>query len=194
MHSDSSHIGYLTQPPPLQVEVTETTVSYARSFPAGPLVEWQSEVTGLPAAENYVQRERGEFVCPGLHIDVMEIEALPDRCFKTVFIRAFTPLAVGRTLVTWRVARNYAIEDSAVTARLRSIHETSMAEDKPLLEEIQANRDAGDDRVDINAAADSAALRAQQIVARMLLEERGSFSARPQRRNQQVRQAGPVLR
>ena len=67
-------------------------------------------------------------------------------------------------------------------------------EDKPFLEEIQANRSAGDERTDVNAAADSAAVRAQQIVGRMLLEERGSFRPRTQGWQKQVRQVRPVLR
>src|ERR1700712_1984657 len=74
VHPDRSHVGYLTQPPPLQISVTETTVSYARAFPPGPLAQWQAEVTGLAADGTYVQRERGEFVSPGLHVDVMDIE------------------------------------------------------------------------------------------------------------------------
>ena len=204
VHNETSHHGYLTQPPPLHVEVTETTVSYARAFPAAPLASWQAQVTGLPADGSYVQRERGEFCSPGLHIDVMEIDVEQDidvpraaPTLQTVFIRAFTPLTAASTLVTWRVARNYATESgdsSAVADRLREIHETSMAEDKPFLEEIQANRSAGDDRTDVNAAADSAAVRAQQIVGRMLLEERGYFRPRPQGWQQQVRQVRPVLR
>jgi hypothetical protein len=192
----------LTQPPPLQVEVTETTVSYARSFPPGPLTQWQAAATGLAANGLYVQRERGEFVSPGLHIDVMEIEPpvgavtapLHGENFRTVFVRGFTPLTADSTLVTWRVARNYALEDRSVTQGLRFIHETSMEEDKPFLEDIQANRCAGDDRIDVNAAADSAAVRAQQIVARMLLEERGSLRPRSKSGQQQVRQASPISR
>lgn len=124
----------------------------------------------------------------------MAIEVADGEVMETVFIRAFTPLTPASTLVTWRVARNFSIDSAAATDRLRSIHETSMAEDKPFLEEIQANRSAGDDRTDVNAAADSAAVRAQQIVGRMLLEERGSFRPRTQGWQKQVRQVRPVLR
>jgi hypothetical protein len=88
-------------------------------------------------------------------------------------------LSTARTLVTWRVARNYAPDSGAVANRLRFVHEKSMAEDKPFLEEIQANRTAGDNRPDVNAAADAAAVRAHQIVARMLREEGGA--RRPRR-------------
>lgn len=199
VHNETSHHGYLTQPPPLQIEVTETTVSYARAFPAAPLTPWQAEVTGLPADATFVQREHGEFRSPGLHVDVMDIDSGQEsgRTLHTVFIRAFTPLTPASTRVIWRVARNYTTDSpdsSAATARLREIHETSMAEDKPFLEEIQASRSAGDDRTDVNAAADSAAVRAQQIVGRMLLEERGYFRPRSQGRQQQIRQVSPVLR
>ncbi len=174
VHPDRSHVGYLTQAPPLQVEVTETTVGFARAFPPGPLAQWQVEVTGLPAEGTYVQRERGQFVSPGLHVDVMDIEApgvAADGLCRSVFVRAYTPLSTSATLVHWQVTRNFAQDSGAVTNRLRFVHEKSMAEDRPFLEEIQALRSAGDMAPDVNAVADAAAVRVHHIVTRMLRED-----------------------
>ena len=42
VHPDTSPRGYLEGPPPLEIEVTETSVSYARTFPAAPIATWQS--------------------------------------------------------------------------------------------------------------------------------------------------------
>jgi hypothetical protein len=94
-----------------------------------------------------------------------------------VFIRAFTPVDNGRTLIIWRGARNYAQEDESVTERLREVYEGTMTEDEPLLEAIQATT-GGVAQYQVSAAADAAAIRAYQIVEELLAEERGRPLAR----------------
>ena len=113
VHPHRIHRGYVADPPPLQIEVAETTVSYSRTFTPAPLAGWQHEATGLPEDREYIQRETGTFVSPALHVDEMDIIG-PDperRVFRGVFIRAFTPVDAGRTLIIWRGARNYAPGD-----------------------------------------------------------------------------------
>ena len=97
VHPHRIHRGYVEDPPPLQVEVTETTVSYTRTFAPAPLADWQHEATGLPADGTYIQRETGTFVSPALHIDEMDILGPePERqVFRSVFIRALTPIDAG---------------------------------------------------------------------------------------------------
>ena len=51
-------------PPPLEVEVTETTVSFSRTYQPAPIPQWQAELLGLPADAEHVQREQGAFVTP----------------------------------------------------------------------------------------------------------------------------------
>ena len=94
------------------------------------------------------------------------------RLFRGVFIRAFTPVDAGRTLIIWRGARNYARDDQSVTERLREVYEGTMTEDQPLLEAIQATT-GGQIGYRVSAAADAAAIRAYQIVEALLAEERG---------------------
>lgn len=170
VHPDTAHRGYLEAEPPLQVEVSETSVSYARDFPQGPLTAWQSTVTGLPPDTSCVQRESGVFVSPALHVDHMEIDG-PERTFRTVFVRAFTPMDPSTTRVFWQVARDFATADALATEALRRVHERTMVEDQPLLEAIQATLDRDGAPRPVNAAADAASVKAQSIVRRLLDEE-----------------------
>jgi vanillate O-demethylase monooxygenase subunit len=179
VHPHRIHRGYVQDPPPLRIEVAETTVSYSRTFTPAPLIGWQHDATGLPADQEYTQRETGTFVSPALHVDEMDIIG-PDQDYRGVFIRAFTPVDAGRTLIIWRGARNYAHGDESVTDRLREVYEGTMAEDQPLLAAIQAAT-GGAIGYQVSAAADAAAIRAYQIVEALLAEEKGW--AYPRRRD-----------
>ena len=180
VHPHRIHRGYVQDPPPLRVEVSETTVSYSRTFTPAPLIGWQHDATGLPADTEYVQRETGTFVSPAMHVDEMDIIGPDQRVYRGVFVRAFTPVDQGRTLIIWRGARNYALTSESVTARLREVYEGTMTEDQPLLEAIQAST-GGTVNYQVSAAADAAAIRAYQIVEALLAEERGW--AYPRRRD-----------
>lgn len=173
VHPDTAHRGYLEAEPPLKIEVTETSVSYARDFPAGPLTAWQSTVTGLPPDERCVQRESGVFVSPALHVDHMEI-ASEQRPFRTVFVRAFTPVDLSTTRVFWQVARDFAQGDVLAAEALRRVHERTMREDQPLLEAIQTSLDRDGPPRPVHAAADAASVKAHSIVRALLEEERPS--------------------
>jgi len=85
VHADTSPTSYLKSPPPMQVEVTETSVSYARSFPAAPLATWQVAATGLSADGHYEQHESGVFVSPALHVDHMQVVDDRGRAYQSVF-------------------------------------------------------------------------------------------------------------
>lgn len=180
VHPESSPAGYLTVPPALQIEVSETSVSYHRDFPPSRLVAWQSETTGLDADREYAQRESGEFVSPGLHVDRMHVFAAGDgaRSYDKILTRAFTPVTSRQTLVYWQVSRNYRVDSPEITERLRAVHRRTLQEDKPLLEAIQTRVDTGPSTEEINVTADVAALRAHRIVADMLAQERGRYGVR----------------
>jgi phenylpropionate dioxygenase-like ring-hydroxylating dioxygenase large terminal subunit len=181
VHPHRIHRGYVEDPPPLQIEVTETTVSYNRTFAPAPLAGWQHEATGLPADGSYTQRETGTFVSPALHVDEMDIIGPDGTVLRSSFIRAFTPVDAGHTRIIWRAARNYALDDAAVTERLREVYEGTMVEDQPLLEAIQAESPGGIG-YGVSAAADAATIRAYQIVETLLAEERPRSAGRRTRR------------
>ena len=62
-----------SSPPPLEVEVTETTVSFSRTYQPAPIPAWQAELLGLPAEAEHVQHEQGAFVTPGLWVDRWDV-------------------------------------------------------------------------------------------------------------------------
>ena len=185
VHVELTTLGYRHQPPPLKVEVSEMSVSYQRLFPPTRLADWQVRTTGLNPEQEYEQREAGTFVSPGLHIDHMDIivpaaDGSSSRVYEKVYIRAFTPEGPSSTNVFWQVARNYAIDDVAVTEQLRVVHEQMQLEDKPVLEAIQVREQEERRRKpDVNVNADIAAIRAHQIVETMLAQERGAAPVRP---------------
>ena len=62
-----------SSPPPLEVEVTETTVSFSRTYEPASIPAWQAELLGLPADAEHIQREQGAFVTPGLWVDRWDV-------------------------------------------------------------------------------------------------------------------------
>jgi hypothetical protein len=140
----------------------------------------EAKATGLSRERDYPQRERGTFVSPGLHVDHMDVLAEQDGgagAYEKVFIRAFTPESPGATRVFWQIARNNALQDTGVGEHLATIHQHLMAEDRDLLEDIQAHADGTPDSMRVQA--DLAAIRAHHIVATMLAEEKGRATLRP---------------
>ena len=57
------------EPPPLEVEVSETSMSFSRDFPPARLTGWHAEALGLSQDAEHAQREEGAFVSPGLWVD-----------------------------------------------------------------------------------------------------------------------------
>ena len=192
VHPEMSPLGYRQLPPPLEVEVTELSVSYRRIFPPVRLADWQVRATGLSPEREYEQREAGTFVSPGLHIDHMDIvvpaaDGTSGQVYEKVYIRAFTPEGLASTQVFWQVARNFAMDDVAVTEHLRAVHQQTLLEDKPVLEAIQAReRDRGR-QPNVTVNADIASIKAHQIVETMLARERGSAAIRPAFRRARLR-------
>jgi phenylpropionate dioxygenase-like ring-hydroxylating dioxygenase large terminal subunit len=172
VHPGLSPEPYLTVPPPLEIAVSETSVSYHRDFPPAKLVDWQARATGLPQDRDYAQRESGKFVSPGLHVDRMHILADGGSCDK-ILTRAFTPVDARSTAVFWQVSRNYLVGQPEISEQLRAVHRATLLADKRLLEAIQARTDSFPPGEEFNVSADVAALRALRIIEDMLAAERG---------------------
>ena len=174
VHPGFSPAPYLAVPPPLEIEVSETSVSYYRDFPPTKLVDWQARTTGLPQDRDYAQRESGEFVSPGLHVDRMHIVAGRDGgSYDKILTRAFTPVNARSTAVFWQVSRNYLTGQPEISEQLRAVHRATLLADKRLLEAIQARAGSAGAGEEFNVSADVAALRALRIIEDMLAAERG---------------------
>ncbi len=166
-----------SSPPPLEVEVTETTVSFSRSYAPGPLPAWQAELLGLPPDAAHVQREQGAFVTPGLWVDRWDVHeesgANETKVHTFRFTHAVTPISSGRTRHAWRVSRNFALGEQAGKVLL-PIFTDYYRRVQRILETMQEVLDADGPRREINVSADAAALQVRKIIRNMVADETGA--------------------
>ncbi len=170
-----------SSPPPLEVEVTETTVSFSRTYQPAPIPEWQAELLGLPADAAHVQREQGAFVTPGLWVDRwdVQVDSAPNetQIHTFRFTHAVTPISVGRTRHAWRVSRNFALGEQAGKALL-PIFTDYYRRVQRILETMQNVLDTDGPRKEVNVSADAAALQVRKIIRNMVADETGTGSRR----------------
>ena len=62
-------------PPPLDVVVSETSVSLHRDFPPAPLPAWQAEIVGCPLDTPYRTEQSGFFPSPAVWVDHWDAQA-----------------------------------------------------------------------------------------------------------------------
>lgn len=155
--------------PVLEVELTETTVSFHRDWPAAPVPGWQAELTGGSATEAYPQREEGAFLSPGLWADRWDV-VLPDGTQTFRFTHAITPVDARHTRHLWRVSRNFAPGEHA-TATMRPMFESYYRKVREILETMQQVIDRDGYGEDVNVAADLAVLQVRRIMRRWVADE-----------------------
>jgi vanillate O-demethylase monooxygenase subunit len=165
-----------SSPPPLEVEVTETTVAFSRTYAAAPMATWQAELAGLDPALLHVQRERGAFVSPGVWVDSWDVDvddgSAAGRTLTFRFTHAVTPIAAGRTRHAWRVSRNFSLGDQASKVLL-PIFGDYYRRVQSILETMQQVLDTDGPRREINVSADAAALQVRKIIRNMVADETG---------------------
>ncbi len=158
--------------PPLEVELTETTVGFRRDWPAAPMPAWQAKVAGCSATEAYPQREEGAFLSPGLWADRWDV-LVPDaeggtQSFR--FTHAVTPVDDRTTRHIWRVSRNFAPGADATEA-FRPIFEAYYLKVREILETMQRVVDRDGYGEDVSVSADLAALQVRKIMRRLVADE-----------------------
>jgi vanillate O-demethylase monooxygenase subunit len=169
--------------PTLEIDLAETSVWYARNYPAAPLAPWQASATGLPGGE-YEQRESGTFVSPALWTDAWEVFA-PDRVtgerrsYAVRFAQAVTPVDGGTSRLVWRLGRDFAVGAGWVTASLQTLFGEYYGRVASVAEEIHRTIAASGPAAEFNVNADAAALQVRRIIALMLEEEGLGFDGAP---------------
>jgi vanillate O-demethylase monooxygenase subunit len=163
--------------PPLEVEVTETSVRFFRRFPAAPLPPWHAQVLQLSESAAHEQVETGEFVGPGYWVDRWTIgvdgrDPSSDGVPTFVFSHALTPVTATRTRHEWRVSRNFG-SGAAVDGVLRPLFEAYYSRVGDVLEQMQHILDTEGARPEVNVAADAAVTHVRRIVQRMVADELG---------------------
>lgn len=163
--------------PPLEVEVTETSVRFSRRFPAAPLAPWHAQVLQLPEAAAHEQVETGELVGPGYWIDRWTVAVdgrapTPHDGPTFVFSHALAPVSATRTRHVWRVSRNFGA-GAAADGVLRPLFEAYYARVGAVLEQMQHILDTEGVRAEVNVAADAAVSHVRRILQRMVADEVG---------------------
>ncbi|HTY72406.1 MAG TPA: Rieske 2Fe-2S domain-containing protein [Actinomycetes bacterium] len=169
---DVSPAVLLAQPPPLDVVVSETTVSLSRTFPAGPLPGWQARALGRRADEELVHRQEGHFLSPAVwvdHWDVLPEDGAPPARMR--FTQLVLPVDRGTSRLMWRVSRDFAVDDAATTDHLERMFTSYYLRVSSAMETMQRVIDRDGPGAGVNVQADVAALKVRQIVTSLLAEE-----------------------
>ncbi|MFV0462292.1 MAG: Rieske 2Fe-2S domain-containing protein [Nostocoides sp.] len=162
----------LTTPPPLAVQVTETSVSFSRDYPPARIAPWQATLLDLDPNATYAQREEGAFVSPGLWVDRWAITHGSGQANFT-FTHALTPVDERRTMHAWRATRNFALGASG-DGTVRPLLEQYYRRVKDILEGMQALIDEdGAATAQVRLSADAAGSQVRRIMARLASEEIG---------------------
>lgn len=158
--------------PLLEVEVSETSVSFHRDYPPAPLAPWHAPLVGAAPEELFAQREEGRFVSPGMWVnswDVVTDGSVPASTFR--FTHAVTPFDRTSTRHIWRVSRNFALGDE-VSANLLPIFTDYYERVRRILETMQRVITLDGPRDDVSVAADAAVLQVRKIIGRMVADQR----------------------
>lgn len=183
--ADITHVAYVDpeivppaltrgEAPPLNVQVSETTVSFFREYPPAPVTDWHAQVLEIPPDGMHGHRESGEFVAPGLWVDRWDVTVTGhggrDGMHSFIFTHALTPVDERSTRHIWRVSRNSA-DSASATGTLAPIFTRYYERVKGLLESMQEIIDHDGDRPAVNLASDAAGIQVRKIMARLVADE-----------------------
>lgn len=162
--------------PPLEVQVSETTVTFSRRFPAGRVAPWHAQVMELPEDATHMQHEEGAFVSPGLWVDHWSVIVAGhgdrDGVRTFVFTHAVTPTSPQTTQHIWRVSRNFS-DSSAADGTLKPLFGGYYARVRGVLEQMQTIVEEEGPRTEVATAADAAVTAVRRIVRRLVEDEAG---------------------
>jgi vanillate O-demethylase monooxygenase subunit len=109
------------------------------------------------------RRTLSTFESPGFQIAHSEIRFPDGRICRTKILHAITPADANATHYFWAVARDFAVDDSAASARQRDVAEPLFAKIARSLEAIAAAAPGGDAN-DVHLSTDQAGLELRHII------------------------------
>jgi vanillate O-demethylase monooxygenase subunit len=168
---DIAPVALHAEPPPLEVVVTETTVSLSRDYPPAAPPPWQAAALGRPADEPLPHVQQGHFLSPAAWVDHWDV-LLPDgTAARLRFTQLVTPVDASRTRLLWRVSRDFAVTDEAVSAQFADMFAGYYSRKLAALATQQGVLDTDGPGREVNVSADAAALRVRAIVRQLLNEQ-----------------------
>lgn len=164
-------------PPPLKVQVTETTVTFSRDFPPAPMAPWQAVLSRVPADSVHPHREEGAFLAPGLWVDrwdvTVEGHGDQDGVHTFMFSHALTPIDDTTTRHQWLVSRNFALHP-ANEGTLVPIFRRYYSRVREILEVMQTVIEEERPRPNVQVASDATGTQVRRIMERLVEEETGA--------------------
>ena len=168
--------------PPLDVVVTETTVTLSRQYPPAPLPDWQADLVGVSSDAPFSTLQEAYFLSPAAWVDHWDAQAEDGQWLRLRFTQLVTPLDGRSTRVLWRVSRDFAAKDEAATAHLATAFGSYYDRVLDAMQMAQQVLDTDGPGPEVTVSADVAALRVREIVGTMLAEEgAGAIRRRGQR-------------
>ena len=162
--------------PPLEVQVSETTVTFARRYPAARLAPWHAQVLEVGEDAEHEQLEEGAFVAPGLWVDRWSVTVRghgeQDGVHTFVFTHALSPMTEDTTAHLWRVSRNFTPQEAA-DGTLRPLMAAYYGRVRGVLEQMQRIVAEEGPRPEVAVAADAAVTQVRRIVRRLVSDETG---------------------
>jgi phenylpropionate dioxygenase-like ring-hydroxylating dioxygenase large terminal subunit len=158
-------------PPPLEVTVTETTVSLSRDFPAAPLPAWQAEVVGCDPAQEFRTVQAGYLPSPAAWVDYWDAQGVDGSWVRLRFTQLVTPVGDSHSRLHWRVSRDFAVDDEDAGRRLADIFADYYARVLRAMETAQRVVDLDGPGPEVNVNSDAVALKVREIVTALLAEE-----------------------
>ena len=170
-----------SEPPPLDVVVTETTVSLSRRFPPGLLPDWQARALGVNPETKFDHRQEGHFHSPAAWVDHWDVDGAGADAAHLRFTHLVTPIDARSSRLQWHVSRDFAIDDDPTSSRLADMFATYYGRLSAALEITQSITDRDGPQPEVNVSADVAALKVRVIVQSLLAEEGARSRNRPAR-------------
>lgn len=156
--------------PPLDVVVTETTVTLRREFAPAPLPGWQADLLGAGDAE-FETLQEGYFLSPAVWVDRWDVTGADGTTARLRFTHLVTPLDEGLSQLHWQVDRDFAVGDDDADDLMLEMFGDYYDRVLAAMETAQEVLDVDGPGPEVNVAADVAALKVREIVLAMLATE-----------------------
>jgi len=158
-------------PPPLEVTVSETTVSLRREFPPARMPSWQSRLAGVPADAEFSTVQEGYLLSPAVWVDYWDVRTSDTAWARLRFTQLVTPIDDRSSQLLWAVSRDFAVSDSAATREVTVTFDDYYSRVLAAMETAQSVIDRDGPGREVNVSADIVGLRIREIVEALLAEE-----------------------
>jgi vanillate O-demethylase monooxygenase subunit len=160
-----------TTPPPLDVVVSETSVSLHRDFPPAPLPAWQAEIVGCALDTPFRTEQSGFFPSPAVWVDHWDAQGEDGTWNRLRFTHLVTPIDVSSSRLLWAVSRDFALGNRAVDQYLDGIFTDYYDRVIDAMETAQEVLETDGPGPEVNVNADAVGLKIREIVAALLTAE-----------------------